>query len=100
MGLRMPRLYKFVLFGFFAYAVVTASPDQQARMGAGLVAVKDAAIEACTRDGAPCTSALQYVGGAVTQTLRDEPAPWLDEQSKQSAPLSQSITPPPSRSSL
>ncbi len=84
----MPRLYKFALIGFFAYALVTASPAQQTEIGQGLLAIKDAAIGACTREDALCTRAVNYALTVVTGALSDKPAPWLDEQSKR-------VTPPP-----
>ncbi len=82
----MPRLYKFAIIGFLAYAVVTATPDQQAEMGRGLVAIKNAAFEACTRDGSLCTQALSYAAATFTGGMSNEPAPWIDEQSKRVQP--------------
>lgn len=82
----MPRLIKFAIFGFLAYAVVTATPAQQAEIGQGVVAIKDAAIEACTREGSLCARVIAYVTGAVGNSLSDEPAPWLDDQAKRPMP--------------
>ncbi len=78
----MPRLYKIALLGFLGYALVTASPAQQSEIGQGLLAMKDAAVDACTRKESLCTRALDYAASAVTSALSDEPAPWMDDQSK------------------
>ena len=88
----MPRLYKIVLTGFFAYAVVTATPAQQAEIGRGLLAIKDAALDACTRNGSPCTRAVDYAMTFVSGAMSDQPAPWMDDASKRSAPVSPSPT--------
>jgi hypothetical protein len=82
----MPRLYKFALLGFVAYALVTASPAQQSEIGQGLLAIKDAAVDACTIEGRLCTRLLEYVQTTLSSALSDEPAPWLDEQSKRAQP--------------
>jgi hypothetical protein len=82
----MPRLYKFALIGFFAYAVVTATPAQQTEIGHGLVAIKDAAIDACTRKDSLCTRAVDWGWSALSSTLSDDPAPWMDERSKRVEP--------------
>ncbi len=82
----MPRLIKFALFGFLAYAVVTATPAQQAEMGQGLVAIKDAAVEACTREGSLCARAIEFATGTLGKSLSDQPTPWLDDESKRTAP--------------
>ena len=82
----MPRLYKFALIGFLAYAVVTATPDQQAEMGRGLLAIKNAAVEACTREGSVCAQALSHAAASVNGALSDEATPWMDEQSKRVQP--------------
>jgi hypothetical protein len=82
----MPRLYKFAIFGFLAYAVVTATPDQQAEMGRGLLAIKNAAVEACTRDGSLCSQALSYAAATISGAMSNDPAPWMDEQSKRVQP--------------
>ncbi len=82
----MPRLYKFALLGFAAYALVTASPAQQSEIGQGLLAIKDAAFDACTIEGRLCTSALDYAMTTLSGSLSDEPAPWMDEQGKRTQP--------------
>ena len=82
----MPRLYKFALIGFLAYAVVTATPDQQAEMGRGVLAIKNAAVEACTREGSLCAKALSYAAATVNGAMSDEATPWMDEQSKRVQP--------------
>jgi len=93
----MPRLYKFALLGFMAYALVTASPAQQSAIGQGLLAIKDAAVDACTVEGRLCTLAIDYALSAVGSALSDNPTPWMDEQSKRVEPPPQSA--PPARSS-
>jgi hypothetical protein len=90
----MPRLYKLALTGFIAYAVVTATPAQQAEMGQGVLAMKDAAVEACTRKDSPCARVLDYAKSAVNGVMSDGPAPWLDETQNQAAAPTQSITVP------
>jgi hypothetical protein len=82
----MPRLYKFALLGFIAYALVTASPAQQSEIGQGLLAIKDAAVDACTIEGRLCTRAIDYALSALSSTLSDDPAPWMDDQSKRTQP--------------
>jgi hypothetical protein len=82
----MPRLYKFALIGFLAYAVVTATPDQQAEMGRGLLAIKNAAVEACTREGSICARAVSSVAATVAGAMSNEATPWMDEQSKRVQP--------------
>ncbi|MBA4132598.1 MAG: hypothetical protein C0519_14385 [Hyphomicrobium sp.] len=89
----MPRLYKFALLGFTAYALATASPAQQSEIGQGLLAIKDAAVDACTIEGRLCTRAIDYALSALNSTLSDDPAPWMDEQSKRVQPPPQT-TPP------
>ena len=84
----MPRLYKFALLGFVAYALVTASPAQQSDIGQGLLAIKDAAVDACTIEGRLCTRAINYAMTALSSALSDEPAPWMDDQSKRVPPAS------------
>lgn len=88
----MPRLYKFAIFGFLAYAVVTATPAQQAEIGRGLLAMKNAAVEACTREESPCTLAIDYAVSTVSGAMSDKPAPWMDETQKRSSSISQSVT--------
>lgn len=88
----MPRLYKLALAGFIVYAVVTASPAQQAEMGQGVLAVKDAAVEACTRKDSPCTRVLDYARSAVSGVMSDGPVPWLDETQGRTSPPTQSVT--------
>jgi len=78
----MPRLYKFALLGFVSYALVTASPAQQSDIGQGLLAIKNAALDACTVEGRLCTRAIDSALSAFSSALSDDPAPWLDEQSK------------------
>ncbi len=82
----MPRLYKFALLGFIAYALVTASPAQQSEIGQGLLAIKDAAVDACTIEGRLCTRAIDYALSVLNSALSDDPAPWMDEQSKRVQP--------------
>ena len=84
----MPRLYKFALLGFVAYALVTASPAQQSDIGQGLLAIKDAAVDACTIEGRLCTRAINHAMTALSSALSDEPAPWMDDQSKRVPPAS------------
>ena len=81
----MPRLIKFALFGFLAYAVVTATPAQQAEIGQGVVAIKDAAVEACTREGSLCARVVNHAMGAVSGAMTDEPAPYFDDDPKREA---------------
>ncbi|MCU0732354.1 MAG: hypothetical protein MUE84_12320 [Hyphomonas sp.] len=89
----MPRLYKLALTGFIAYALVTASPAQQAEIAQGVLAVKDAAVEACTRKDSLCTRAWDYAMSAISTGMSDGPAPWLDQTSTRPAPPStQSVT--------
>lgn len=90
----MPRLYKIVLFGFMAYVIATASPDHQARMAGGLLAIKDAAVDACTREGSLCTSAISGLVALAGNTLNENAAPWLDEQSKRVEPPLHRVQPP------
>lgn len=89
----MPRLYKFALLGFVAYALVTASPAQQSEIGQGLLAIKDAAVDACTIEGRLCTRAVDYGLSALSSTLSDDPAPWMDDQSKRTPPPVQTAPP-------
>lgn len=93
----MPRLYKCALLGFIAYALVTASPAQQSAIGQGLLAIKDAAIDACTIEDRLCTRAIDYALSAAGNALSDNPAPWMDDQSKRVEPPPQS--PPSPRNS-
>jgi hypothetical protein len=86
----MPRLYKLALIGFLAYALVTASPAQQSEIGQGILAAKNAAVDACTIEGRLCTSILNYAWTTLSGALSNEPAPWMDEQSKR-------VQPPPAR---
>lgn len=88
----MPRLYKFAFLGFLGYALVTATPAQQAEIGRGVVAIKDAALDACTRSDSPCTLAVGYAMTVVSGVLSDEPAPWMDEARNRPAPVPQSAT--------
>jgi hypothetical protein len=88
----MPRLYKLALAGFIAYAIITASPAQQAEMGQGVLAVKDAAVEACTRKDSPCARVLDYAKSAVNGVMSDGPAPWLDETQNRTPVPTQSVT--------
>jgi hypothetical protein len=81
----MRRLPKILIFGFLVYAVVTATPDQQTRILDGMGAIRDAAIEACQREGSLCSRAFQYVGTAVSQSLTDDPKPWMDDEGKRAA---------------
>jgi len=85
----MPRLFKFAILGFLAYAVVTATPVQQAAIVDGGLAVKDAAIDACQREGSLCARAIDAVTSAVSGSMTETGAPWLDDQSKRGA------SPPP-----
>jgi hypothetical protein len=78
----MPRLIKFALFGFLAYAVVTATPERQAEIGRGVLAVKDAAIEACTRENSLCARVADHAMKAVSGALTDAPAPYFDDDPK------------------
>jgi hypothetical protein len=88
----MPRLYKFALFGFLAYAMVTATPAQQAEIGRGVVAIKDAAFGACTRSDSPCTLAVEYAMTVVSGAMSNEPAPWMDDSRKEPVSIPQSVT--------
>lgn len=89
----MPRLYKFALLGFIAYALATASPAQQSEVGQGLLAIKDAAVDACTVEGRLCTRAIDSALSALNSRLSDEPAPWMDEESKRVQPPPQTTSP-------
>lgn len=86
----MPRLYKFALIAFFAYALVTATPAQQTEIGRGLLAIKDAALDACMVEGRLCTRALTSISHSVWGKLSDEPTPWLDHGGKPQAQRQQS----------
>ena len=81
----MPRLFKFAILGFLTYAVVTATPAQQAEIARGGLAIKDAAVEACQRDGSFCVRAIEYLTSAFAGHMRETDAPWLDDQSKRTA---------------
>lgn len=83
---RMRRLTKFAMFGFLGYAIATASPEQQTAIIAGTLAIKDAALDACQREGSLCAQAIGYAGSAVSGAMNDDPAPWLDDPEKRVAP--------------
>lgn len=77
--MRIPRLYKFALAGYLAYAVVTATPEQQTRMIDGGVAMMGAAFEACQREDGLCARAIGSLTATVSQSLTEGPAPWMDD---------------------
>ncbi|MEW5961983.1 MAG: hypothetical protein AB1749_00325 [Pseudomonadota bacterium] len=77
----MPRLVKLVLLGFLAYAVATASDEQQSAMIAGGLAVRDAVAEACTRQGSLCAEAISSLGARFTPSSAGT-TPWLDDPAK------------------
>ncbi len=89
----MRRLPKILIGGFLAYAVVAASPEQQARMLDGALAVKDAAFEACTREDGMCAQAISGLMAALGPTLHDGPDPWMDEDDKRGSRIT--VMPPP-----
>lgn len=81
----MPRLLKLALLGFLAYAVATASDEQQLAMIAGGLAVRDAAVAACTREGSLCTQAVDTLAvrlSGPSSGAGDAPSPWLDDPDK------------------
>ncbi|MDX2307917.1 MAG: hypothetical protein NW216_06755 [Hyphomicrobium sp.] len=78
----MPRLFKILILVFFAYAIFTATPEQQTRIFEGVLATRDAAFAACQRKGALCTEAISSLYGVVDRSLADGPAPWLDDPAK------------------
>jgi hypothetical protein len=90
----MPRLIKFAVTGFVVYAVVTASPAHQAEIGRGLLAIKDAAVDACTRENSPCTIAVTYAVSTLSGVMSDQPAPWMDNAQSRSSSTSQTALPP------
>ena len=71
----MSRLFKFAIFGLLAYAIVTATPAQQSAMIEGGIAVKDAVIDACLREGGLCTSAIAHLKSTVDGDVQGTPQP-------------------------
>lgn len=57
----MFRIIKILLLFLSAYAIVTATPAQHQDMIKGVLAFKDAFLEACVREGSLCTLALEKV---------------------------------------
>lgn len=54
-------MYRVIKWGFvslLAYAAVTATPAQQLAMLQGVLALKDALLSACEREGSPCTKMI------------------------------------------
>ncbi len=90
----MRRLPKFALIGFLGYAVATAGPEQQTAIIDGTLAIKDAALDACQRQGSLCAQAIGYAGSAISGAMNDDPAPWLDDPAKRGPPnKSQTVAP-------
>lgn len=84
----MPRLFKFAIFGFLTYAVLTATPAQQAEMVRGGLAIKDAAIEVCQREGSLCFRAFESLRSAISGPMQETAAPWLDDQANRKSATS------------
>jgi hypothetical protein len=77
-------LFKLVLLGFLAYAVATASDEQQSAMIAGGLAVRDAVADACTREGSLCAEAISAVGARFSAPSSGT-TPWLDDPARRPA---------------
>ena len=73
--MRIPRLYKFALAGYLAYAVVTATPEQQTRMIDGGAAMMGAAFEACQREDGLCARAIRLADRDGQPILDRRPRP-------------------------
>jgi hypothetical protein len=76
----MRRLTKIAIAGFLGYAVATASPAQQSAIIGGTLAIKDAAVDACTRDGALCTGAISSLTSGFSSLFHDRGKRWMDEE--------------------
>jgi hypothetical protein len=59
----MYRIAKWCIIFLLAYASVTGTPAQQAAMLNGLVALREAVIEACRREKSVCTDAVLFAKG-------------------------------------
>lgn len=87
----MRHLLRLVFSAFAVYAVGAATPEQQARMIDGALAVKDAAFSACTRPEGLCSRVFSHAASAVGRSLWGETRPpaervWLDDPARRPAP--------------
>ncbi|MFM7083503.1 MAG: hypothetical protein ACKOW3_00655 [Hyphomicrobium sp.] len=57
----MFRIIKILILVLSAYAIFTATPAQHLDMMKGVLAFKDAFIQACVREGGLCTLAIEKI---------------------------------------
>lgn len=78
----MRRLPKLLIGGFLLYAIMAANAEQQARMADGVLALKDAVVDACTRPNGSCAQFIGWFASAAGIGLHDSPASWMDDPAK------------------